>query len=64
MKLHDRLLLDNIQDELEGMEEEYDYGGESQEGEMSNSLDFERLKKLVSLLELSMSEKDVLNIGR
>lgn len=64
MKLHDRLLLDNIQDEIEGMEEEYYYGGEPQEGEMSNSLDFERLKKLVSLLELSMREKDVLNIGR
>ena len=50
--------------EIEGMEEEYYYGGESHEGEMSNSLDFERLKKLVSLLELSMREKDVLNIGR
>ena len=64
MKLHDRLLLDNIKDEIEGMEEEYYYGGESHEGEMSNSLDFERLKKLVSLLELSMREKDVLNISR
>ena len=64
MKLHDRLLLENIKDEIEAMEEEYYYGGEPHEGEMSNSLDFERLKKYVSLLELSMREKDVLNIGR
>ena len=62
MKLHDRLLLDNIREEIHFTQESYFFGEQNDYVKMRDH--FERLEKLVSLLELSMRGKDVLTMGR
>lgn len=62
MKLHDRLLLDSINDEIHFMQKTYYAADHSDPAKMS--IHFERVEKLVSLLDLSLRDKDTLNIGR
>ena len=62
MKLHDRLLLDNIQEEIHFTQETYFFGEQNDYVKMRDH--FARLEKLVSLLDLSMRGKDVLTLKR
>jgi hypothetical protein len=55
MRVYDRLLLDDIKDEIVGLEQRYNYNcNNDPELTTHYDLDFDNIKKLISFLEFSL----------